>query len=113
MGKWWESPYQQVSVQFIRNYQNDTPNPSKTSNENLDDFRDSLILKNMGHVYGAVAARAIINRVSRYAGKSRSEILSNYETFSKTIIQVYGEVEGRKFLDKIPVTISKSNFVTY
>ncbi len=104
MGKWWETPYQQSMGQFGANYLSFAPNPSKTSNENLDDFRDSIILKNMGLAFGAVAARAIINRVSRKVGKSRSEILSNFKTFSKTIIKVYGEVEGRKFLDKLPVT---------
>jgi len=104
MGMWWETPYEQSRRQYGANYLNYSPNPSKTSNENLDDYRDSIILKNMGLVFGAVAARAIINRLSRNVGKSRSEILSNFKTFSKTIIQVYGEVEGRKFLAKLPVT---------
>jgi len=73
-----------------------------TSNKNLKDFRDSLILKNMEIIYGVVAAHTIINHVSRNVGKSRSDILSNFETFSKSIKQVYGEVEGKKFLSKLP-----------
>ncbi len=73
-----------------------------TSNENLENFRDSLILKNMELVYGVLPANAIITYVSRHVGKSRSDILTNFETFSKNIKQVYGEVEGKKFLSKLP-----------
>ena len=69
-----------------------------TSNEN---FRDSSIFKNMELVYGVTSAHTIINRVSKNVGKSRSDILTNFETFSKNIKQVYGEVEGKKFLAKL------------
>ncbi len=78
-----------------------------TTNENLEDFSDSLILKNMELVYGVIPANAIINHVSQNVGKSRSDILTNFETFSKNIKQVYGEVEGKKFLTKLPVTKQK------
>ncbi len=74
-----------------------------TSNEILQDFRDSLILKNMEQVYGIIPANAIIKYVSQHVGKSRLDILSNFETFSKNIIQVYGEDEGKKFLSKLPI----------
>jgi hypothetical protein len=99
-----ESNYLKGRVSFSGHHLNDTPSVRKTSNENLEDFRDSLILKNMELVYGVIPANAIINHVSQHVGKSRAEILSNFETFSKIIIQVYGEVEGRKFLSKLPVT---------
>ena len=78
-----------------------------TSNENLQDFRDSLIFKNMEVVYGVIPAHAIIKYVSLKVGKSRSDILSNFETFSKNIKQVYGEVEGKEFLSKLPNTNKK------
>jgi len=78
-----------------------------TSNEILHDFRDSIILKNMELVYGVTPANAIINYVSRHIGKSRLDILSNFETFSRSIKEVYGEVEGKKFLSKLDVTDSK------
>jgi len=78
-----------------------------TSNEILQDFRDNLILKNMELVYGVIPANAIIKYVSQHVGKSRLDILSNFETFSKNIIQVYGEVEGKKFLSKLPNTYKK------
>jgi len=74
-----------------------------TTNETLQDFRDSLILKNMEFIYGVIPAHAIINHVSKTVGKSRSDILSNFETFSRIIKQVYGEVEGKKFLAKLPI----------
>ena len=80
-----------------------------TSNEILQDFRDSLILKNMEQVYGVIPANAIIKFVSQDVGKSRSDILSNFETFSRIIKQVYGEVEGKKFLSKLPEQESIQN----
>ncbi len=77
-----------------------TDNPS---NEILQDFRDSLILKNMELVYGVLPANVIIKYVSQHVGKSRSDILSNFETFSRIIKQVYGEAEGKKFLSKLSI----------
>jgi len=74
-----------------------------TSNEILQDFRDSLILKNMELVYGVSTANALIKYISQHVGKSRLDVLSNFETFSKSIKQVYGEVEGKKFLSKLDV----------
>jgi len=74
-----------------------------TDNVILQDFRDSLILKNMELVYGVLPANAIIKYVSQHVGKSRLDILSNFETFSRIIKQVYGEVEGKKFLSKLPI----------
>ncbi len=98
-----ETPYIKSKMSFENNVIN-TPSVRKISNENLEDFRDSLILKNMELVYGVLPAHAIINHVSQHVTKSRAEILSNFESFTKNIIQVYGEVEGRKFLSKLPVT---------
>jgi len=72
-----------------------------TSNEILQNFRDNLILKNMELVYGVLPANAIITYVSQQVGKSRLDILTNFETFSRIIKQVYGEVEGKKFLSKL------------
>jgi len=100
----WETPQLKARVSFIGDYLKDTLSIGKSSDKNFDDYRNSVILKNMKFVYGIVAANAIINHVSQHVGKSRAEILSNFETFSKTMIQVYGEVEGRKFLSKLPVT---------
>jgi len=77
-----------------------TDNPS---NEILQDFRDSLILKNMELVYGVNPANAVITYVSKHVGKSRLDILSNFETFSRIIKQVYGEAEGKKFLSKLSI----------
>ena len=80
---------------------------NNTYNEIIQDFRDSLILKNMKQVFGYVSAHAIIYHVSKTVMKSRSDILSNFETFSKNIKQVYGEVEGEKFLSRLPTTFKK------
>ena len=78
-----------------------------TSNEIFQDYRDSMILKNMELIYGVIPANAIITYVSHHIGKSRLDILSNFDTFSRIIKQVYGEVEGKKFLSKLPNTDKK------
>jgi len=77
---------------------------NNASNEIIQDFRDNLILKNMERVFGYVSAHAIIYHVSKTVMKSRSDILSNFETFSRIIKQVYGEVEGKNFLAKLSTT---------
>jgi len=74
-----------------------------TTSESLQDYRDSLILKNMELIYGVLPANAIMKYVSQHVGKSRLDILSDFETFSKIIKQVYGEVEGKKFLSKLAI----------
>ncbi|MFQ5573330.1 MAG: hypothetical protein ACE5EJ_03670, partial [Nitrosopumilaceae archaeon] len=66
-----------VNANFVGNYQKNSP--SETFCENSEDFRDSLILQTIELVYGVVGAQAIINHVSQHVGKSRAEILSNYE----------------------------------
>ncbi len=76
---------------------------NNTTSESLQDFRDSLILKNMELIYGVLPANAIMKYVSQHVGKSRLDILSDFETFSKIIKQVYGEVEGKKFLSKLAI----------
>jgi len=76
---------------------------NNTTSESLQDFRDSLILKNMELIYGVLPANAIMKYVSQHVGKSRLDILSNFETFSRIIKQVYGEVEGKKFLSKLAI----------
>ena len=102
-----DNAYLSGKMQFgFVGYQTDnTTNESKTdytSDENLQDFKDSSILKNMEQVYGVIPASAIMKYVSQHVGKSRLDILSNFETFSRIIKQVYGEVEGKKFLSKLP-----------
>ena len=91
-------------LRFVGDILKDTLSIRKSSGKNLDDYRNSVILKNMEIVYGVFAANTIINHVSQHVGKSRAEILSNFETFSTNMIQVYGNVEGRQFLSKLPAT---------
>ena len=94
-----ESAYLKGRMHFGYNAKIDLSEKNKPQ-----DLKDSLILKNMELVLGSVAAHAILNHVSKTVGKSRLDILSNFETFSNTIKQVYGEVEGKKFLSRLPVT---------
>jgi len=101
----WKTPYLKTRLSFVGDYLKDTLSVRKSSGKNFDDYRNSVILKNMELIYGVFIANTIINHVSQYVGKSRAEILSNFETFSKNMIQVYGELEGRKFLSKLPVDV--------
>lgn len=98
----WETPYLKARVNFVGDYIKDTPSVRRISDANLDNFQDSLLLKNMELAYGIFAAHAVLAHISHTVGKARKEILSDFETFSKYVIQVYGEPEGRKFLSKIP-----------
>jgi len=61
-----------------------------TSNENLKDFRDSLILKNMEVVYGVIPANAIIKYVSLNVGKSRLDLILklSQELLSKFMVKL-------------------------
>ena len=99
-----ETSYIKARLSFVGDYLKNTLGVRISSGKNFDDYRNSVILKNMQLVYGIFVANTIINHISQHVGKSRAEILSNFETFSKNMIQVYGEVEGRKFLSKLPVT---------
>ena len=91
----WETPYLKARVQFVGDYLNNTPDVNKTS-------ADGSLLKNIELVYGVAATQRIVNHVSQLVRKPRSEILSNFETFSENIIKAYGKVQGKKFLDKMP-----------
>ena len=100
----WETPYLKARINFVGDFSKDTPVARKESSENLENFRDSIILKNMELAYGAFAANAVLTHISHTVCTSRKDILSDFEIFSKYVIQVYGELEGRKFLSKIPKT---------
>ena len=56
----------------------------------------------MEEEFGYTAAHSIISHVARTTLKSRSEILSNYDTFSNILKQVYTEeVAEKEILDRL------------
>ena len=72
------------------------------SNDNSKDSEKSFILKVMEEEFGYTAAHSIISHVARTTMKSRSEILSNYDTFSNILKQVYTEeVAEKEILDRL------------
>ncbi len=72
------------------------------SNDNSKDSEKSFILKVMEEEFGYTAAHSIISHVARTTLKSRSEILSNYNTFSNILKQVYTEeVAEKEILDRL------------
>ena len=66
------------------------------SNEHYQNTSDSLILKAMEEEFGYIATHAILSHVSHTTMKSMAEILSDYDTFSKFLKQVYTEEVAEK-----------------
>ncbi len=72
------------------------------SNDNSKNSEKSFILKVMEEEFGYTATHAILSHVSQTTMKSKSEILSDYVTFSKFLKQVYTEeVAEKEILDRL------------
>ncbi len=72
------------------------------SNDNSINSEKSFILKVMEDEFGYTAAHAILSHVSQTTMKSKSEILSDYDTFSKFLKEVYTEeVAEKEILDRL------------
>jgi len=72
------------------------------SNDNSKNSEKSFILKVMEEEFGYTAAHAILSHVSQTTMKSKLEILSDYDTFSKFLKQVYTEeVAEKEILDRL------------
>ena len=71
-------------------------------NEHSQNPKDSFILKVMEEEFGHIAARAILSHVSQTAMKSIAEILSDYDTFSRILKEVYTEAIAKtEILDRL------------
>ena len=71
-------------------------------NERFQNTSDSFILKAMEQEFGYVAAQAILSHVSQTTMKSMAEILSDYDTFSRILKEVYTEgVAETEILDRL------------
>ncbi len=64
-------------------------------NEHSQNTSDGLILKAMEQEFGYVAAHAILWHVSYTSIKSMAEILSDYDTFSRILKEVYTEAVAK------------------
>ncbi len=63
---------------------------------------NSLILKAMREEFGHFAAHSLLLHVSRTTMKPMTEILSNYDTFSRILKEVYTEeVVEKEILDRL------------
>ncbi|KAG2480872.1 MAG: hypothetical protein NPMRth3_160009 [Nitrosopumilales archaeon] len=72
------------------------------SNDNSKNSEKSFILKVMEEEFGYTAAHSILSHVSQTTMKSKSEILSDYDTFSKFLKEVYTEeVAEKEILDRL------------
>ncbi len=65
-------------------------------NEHSQNPKDSFIFKAMEEEFGYVATHAILSHISQTTMKSIAEILSDYDTFSKFLKQVYTEEVAEK-----------------
>ncbi len=71
-------------------------------NEYSQNPKDGFILKVMEEEFGYVAAHAILWHVSQTTMKSIAEILSDYDTFSRILKEVYTEaVAETEILDRL------------
>ncbi len=83
-----------MSIQSVSNH--------NESNEYSQNPKDSFILKAMGEEFGYAAAHAILWHVSYTTMKSMAEILSDYDTFSRILKDVYTEaVAETEILDRL------------
>ncbi|MFQ5573164.1 MAG: hypothetical protein ACE5EJ_02820 [Nitrosopumilaceae archaeon] len=72
------------------------------SNDSSKNSEKNIILKVMEEEFGYTAAHCILSHVSRITMKSRAEILSDYDTFSRILKQVYTEeVAEKEILDRL------------
>ena len=69
--------------------------------ENYQDYKESFILRSLVDKLGFTAAQSVMTHVCVTTGTSKSELFSNYETFSKLIKQVYGDAGQKHVLDKL------------
>jgi len=75
------------------------PNESNGHSQNP---RDSFILKAMEEEFWYTAAHSILSHVSRTTMKSMEKILSDYDTFSRILKEVYTEgVAEKEILDRL------------
>jgi len=71
-------------------------------NEHSQNTSDNFILKVMEEEFGYIAAHAILSHVSQTTMKSMAEILSDYDTFSRILKEVYTEgVAETEILDRL------------
>ncbi len=72
------------------------------SNDNSKNSEKSFILKVMEEEFGDVAAHSILSHLSQTTMKSTAEILSDCDTFSRILKEVYTEgVAETEILDRL------------
>ena len=77
------------------------PNTPQTNNL---DYQHSFLFRAMIRLIGYTATQSVISYVCVSTGTPKSELFSNYDTFSALLTQVYGEAAQRIILDKFPNT---------
>ena len=83
-----------MSIQIVSNH--------NELNEHSQNLKDNFILKVMKEEFGYVAAHAILWHVSYTSMKPMEEILSDYDTFSRILKEVYTEgVAETEILDRL------------
>ncbi len=83
-----------MSIQIVSNH--------SELNEHSQNLKDNFILKVMKEEFGYVAAHAILWHVSYTSMKSMAEILSDYDTFSRILKEVYTEAVAKtEILDRL------------
>lgn len=68
---------------------------------NIHKDNDYPILKALESEFGYTATQSILTHITSTLGISKQKILSDYETFSKVVKQVYDDAGEKNILDKL------------
>ena len=76
--------------------------PNSTS-QTSQDYTHGFLFKSMARALGFTAAQSVITYICITTATPKSVFMSDFEIFSKLIIQVYGDAGQKHVLDKIPI----------
>ncbi len=87
--------------EFIQNFENEKSDTAKDwiVYSELRQRVEDLILSSLRDKFGSPYTRQIIETATTCSGQSRSEMFSDYETFVRTIKDVFGK-QGQKAILK-------------
>ncbi len=88
----------------MKNFEKEKPDPIKNwvVYSELRKKVEDLVISFLEDEFGVVHAQQILKTATSRSGKSQSEIFSDYETFVRTIGDVFGKHGQNIILDKIP-----------
>ena len=92
-------------TEITQNSEKEKPEPIKdwVVHSELRKRVENLIISSLEDQFGAVHTQQIIKTAISRSGQPQSEMFSDYETFARTIKDVFGKEGQNSILDKISV----------